>query len=64
MTTFHRTVASYRSGARTMPGEYYTSPAILAEEREQIFAQQWSCVGRASRLAEAGDFVVRTVAGE
>jgi Rieske 2Fe-2S family protein len=64
MTTFHRTVSTFRQGARTMPGEYYTSPAILAEERERIFARSWSCVGRASGLARAGDFVLRTVAGE
>ena len=47
-----------------MPGEYYTSPAILAEETERIFARSWSCVGRASTLAGAGDYVLRTVAGE
>ena len=41
MATFQRTVASYRPGARTMPGEYYTSPAILAEEMERIFARGW-----------------------
>jgi len=47
-----------------MPGEYYTSPAILAEERERIFAKQWNCVGRASALAQGGDFIVREIAGE
>ena len=62
--TFHRTVEVYRQGAHTMPGEYYTSPEILAEERERIFAQQWNCVGRASAIATAGDYIVRTVAGE
>ena len=64
MTTFHRTVSTFQQGARTMPGEYYTSPAILAEESERIFARSWSCVGRASALARAGDYVLRTVAGE
>ena len=47
-----------------MPGEYYTSPAVLAEETERIFARSWSCVGRASALAAVGDYVLRTVAGE
>ena len=64
MTRFRRTVASYRQGALTMPGEYYTSPAILSEERERVFASHWNCVGRASRLANPGDYVVRTVADE
>ena len=64
MTTFHRTTTSYQQGARTMPREFYTSPDILAEERERIHARSWNCVGRASRLARPGDFVVRSVAGE
>src|ERR1043166_7583351 len=64
MTTFQPTVTAYRQGARTMPGEYYTSPAILAEETERIFARHWNCVGRASRLAEPGDYMLRNVAGE
>ena len=64
MDTFQRTVGSYRQGARTMPGEYYTSPEVLAAETERIFARQWNCVGRASRLVLPGDFMVRSVAGE
>jgi Rieske 2Fe-2S family protein len=64
MTSFHRTVATYKQGARTMPGEYYTSPDILAEENERIFAKSWHCVGRASALASPGDYVLRTIAGE
>ena len=64
MTTFHRTVTSYKHGAQTMPGEYYNSPDILAEENERIFAKSWHCVGRGSALAGAGDYIVRTIAGE
>ena len=64
MKTFRRTVESYRAGAHTMPREYYTSPGILAEESEKIFARQWHCVGRASAVAAPGDYVLRTVAGE
>ena len=64
MTTFHRTVTTYRSGAHTMPREQYTSPAILAEEAERIFARHWNCVGRASRLTKAGNYIVREIAGE
>jgi Rieske 2Fe-2S family protein len=64
MTTFHRTSTTFRHGSRTMPGEFYTSPDILAEEQERIFARQWQCVGRAERLARPGDYLVRTIAGE
>ena len=64
MATFQRTVAAYREGARTMPREYYTSPAILVEETERIFARHWHCVGRASAVPQPGDYVLRTVAGE
>ena len=64
MTAFHRTVASFQQGARTMPREYYTSPAILAEEWETIFARAWNCVGRASAIPQRGDYMLRTVAGE
>jgi len=64
MTEYQRTVTSYQQGARTLPGEFYTSPSILAEERERIFARGWNCVGRVSRLAEPGEYFVREVAGE
>lgn len=47
-----------------MPREQYTSASILGEETERIFARHWNCVGRVSRLAAAGDYIVRDVAGE
>jgi Rieske 2Fe-2S family protein len=61
---FRATTTSYHQGARTLPREYYTSEAILAEEREKIFATGWNCVGRATRLKEPGDYFVREIAGE
>lgn len=64
MPAFQPTVESYRQGARTLPREYYTSAAIFAEEQERIHAKHWSCVGRASAFARAGDYRVRTIAGE
>ena len=62
--TFLKTVDSYRQGARTLPGRYYTSPDVFAEERERIFARHWACVGRAAALAAPGDYVVVSIAGE
>ena len=64
MTEFRPTATSYRQGARTLPGRFYTSAAILAEERERIFAREWSCVGRASRLERPGDYFLCDIAEE
>ena len=64
MTIFHKTASTFRQGARTMPGEYYTSAEIFADERRVIFARQWNCVGRATRVGHKGDFVVSEIAGE
>ncbi len=64
MTTFRRTATTFVHGSRTLPREYYTASEILAEEKEKILARGWNCVGRASRLAEPGDYIVRMVADE
>lgn len=47
----------------TLPARYYTDPAVLAAEREQLFARSWQYVGDAGRLTEPGDFLAREVAG-
>ncbi|HZF14713.1 MAG TPA: Rieske 2Fe-2S domain-containing protein, partial [Steroidobacteraceae bacterium] len=62
--TFLKTVESYRQGARTLPGRYYTAPEVFAEERERIFARHWICVGRDATLATPGDYFVVEIAGE
>jgi len=64
MTTFHRTSTTHHPGSRTLPGEFYTAPEILTEEKERILARAWNCVGRASRLAAPGDYILRSVADE
>lgn len=64
MTTFVQTTGSFIPGARTMPGEYYNSPEIFAQEQDRLFARGWICVGRADRLATPGDYFVRTIAGD
>jgi phenylpropionate dioxygenase-like ring-hydroxylating dioxygenase large terminal subunit len=64
MTSFVKATEAYQQGQRTLPGEYYTSPEIYAEEMDRIFAGRWLCVGRAAELAEPGDFVVRPAAGD
>lgn len=64
MNTFHPTTHSFRSGARTLPREYYTSAGVLSDERDRILSRQWNCVGRASAVAEPRAFIVREIAGE
>src|SRR5688572_744802 len=64
MTAFQRTTESYRQGAHTLAGEYFTSAEIFAQEREMIFARHWNCAGRASGLQQPGDYMLRDVAGE
>lgn len=50
--------------ATTLPGRYYTSEAIFADERERIFGRRWLCVGRASDIPRPGDYAVAQVGGE
>lgn len=50
--------------ARAMPTEVYTSPDFLRAELQQIFGKEWFCVGRASTLAEPGDYVTCDLAGQ
>lgn len=64
MPSFQKTASSYRQGARTLPGDYYTSARIFAEEQEAIFARQWNCIGRGDHIAQPGDYLVRDIAGE
>jgi Rieske 2Fe-2S family protein len=61
---FIRTAASFRQGARTLPRAYYISEEVFAAEKDAIFGRLWSCVGRSSRLAHAGDYIVCIVADE
>ena len=51
-------------GARTLPGQYYTSQRIYDLESERIFSRRWLCVGPATSLAEPGSYVVAELAGE
>ena len=64
MTTFLRTVESYKSGARTLAREYYTSPDIFAAESERVFAREWVCVGREESIAQPGAYMLAEIAGE
>ena len=64
MPSFLKTADSYRQGARTLPGRYYTAPEVLTEEQERIFRRRWICVGRDNALAAPGDYMLVEIAGE
>ncbi len=63
LTSFDASVTDV-STAVTMPPEIYTSPEFLEFERRALFANEWLCVGRASRIPDAGDYFTTTVNDE
>lgn len=52
------------SDALAMPPGVYTSAAFLELEQEHIFKKEWICVGRASALPTAGDYLTTDIAGQ
>ncbi|HEY3280392.1 MAG TPA: aromatic ring-hydroxylating dioxygenase subunit alpha [Gemmatimonadales bacterium] len=64
MPSFLKTTETYRQGARTLAGRYYTAPEVLADEQERIFRHRWICIGRAETIGAAGDYVLVEIAGE
>ncbi len=50
--------------ARAMPPEVYTTDEFHDAELEHIFGKEWFCVGRASSLAEPGEYITCDLAGE
>src|SRR5436190_3199648 len=61
---FRRTADILKSGAKTLPQQYFVSPKVFAEERDKIFSRQWLLVGHQSQIADAGDYFVQNVSGE
>jgi choline monooxygenase len=50
--------------AHTLPGSFYTDPAVLESERERIFARTWQVVGRSAQVRQPGDYFTAELAGE
>jgi choline monooxygenase len=48
----------------TLPSNLYTDPAVLAAEKDKIFARTWQLVGRSEQVRNAGDYFTTEVAGE
>ncbi|MCW2546779.1 MAG: bedC1, partial [Mycobacterium sp.] len=50
--------------ARGLPPESYFSDDIFGLERNEIFLQEWLCVGRADQIPNSGDYFTVTLLGE
>ncbi len=48
----------------TLPGRYYTDPAIFRAELERFYFGRWIHAGRTERLRSPGDYFLCDVAGE
>ncbi|MBU2936450.1 MULTISPECIES: aromatic ring-hydroxylating oxygenase subunit alpha [Pacificibacter] len=50
--------------AYSMPSPFYTSQEFLDLEKEQIFRNEWVCVGHVGEVAEPGDFYTTELVDE
>lgn len=56
-------VVGHEAG-RTLPRQFYVADHVFAAERENLFHQQWFCVGRRDQLPSPGSYLLADVAGE
>jgi phenylpropionate dioxygenase-like ring-hydroxylating dioxygenase large terminal subunit len=63
-STFRKTAEAFHAGAKTLPQQYFVSPAIFAQEQEKIFSTQWVLVGHQNEIAQPGDYFTSQVAEE
>jgi phenylpropionate dioxygenase-like ring-hydroxylating dioxygenase large terminal subunit len=56
--------AGHEAAAPMLPRFCYTSPEFFEFERDAVFARSWVCVGRTDQLANRGDCLSVSVAGE
>ena len=54
-------IASAWEPKPTLPGAAYHRPQVWEEEKERIFAAEWTCVGREEEIPEHADYLVREV---
>ena len=64
MSSFVRTMELPTSGARTLPGRFFSSQRIFDLEMDRIFTQRWLCIGRSDRIAEPGAYLLQAVGPE
>ena len=47
-----------------MPSAFYTAPAILDLERDELSRREWICVGRVDEVAKPGDYMTFDILDE
>lgn len=47
-----------------MPGWFYTSPEVYAQEKDRIFLDNWLCVAHVDQVAKPGDFMTGEILEE
>src|SRR5262249_48310817 len=52
------------SDAYTIPAPWYVDARVAELERQAVFSKTWQVIGRADQVAQPGQFVTSTVAGE
>lgn len=57
-------LAGREAAAPMLPRECYTSPEFFEFERGVVFARSWMCVGHEQQIANVGDYLAATIAGE
>lgn len=50
--------------AYCMPSHFYTSEEFLELEKEQIFRNEWFCIGHVGEVSDPGDFYTTELVGE
>lgn len=50
--------------ALTLPGSWYTDPAIAERERQRVFGRTWQLVGRVDQVARPGEFITAVIGEE
>lgn len=64
MTTAPEAPSLPESLISTLPGHFYTDPAVFALEQEKVFEAMWFCVVRSADLDKPGAFKTVTVGRE
>ena len=57
-------VATPFETANAIPKSAYTSPVFLQHEIDDVFKQDWVCVGRSDMLEKPGDYLTYELAGQ
>lgn len=64
MKSFYSPRDTLLPGSKTLPGYYYTSEAVFAEELEKVFIERWLCVGREEKIPNPGDYFLQKIGVE